>query len=56
MAQMAIYQYKPLNVHFIGHISVSVLNSAEPNQTPQNVASDQVPHCLLTESSFKNLN
>ena len=24
-------------------------NSAEPDQRPQNVASDQVLHCLLTE-------
>ena len=28
-------------------------NSAEPDQTPKNVASDQVLHCLLTEVSFK---
>ena len=28
-------------------------NSAKPDQTPQNAASDQVLHCLLTEVSFK---
>ena len=28
-------------------------NSAEPDQTPHNAASDQVLHFLLTECSFK---
>ena len=28
-------------------------NSADPDQTPQNVASDQGHHYLLTESSIK---
>ena len=28
-------------------------NSAKPDQTPQNAASDQVCYCLLTEVSFK---
>ena len=28
-------------------------NSAKPDQTPQNVASDQVLHCLQTEFSIK---
>ena len=28
-------------------------NSPKPDQTPQNEASDQVLHCLLTELSFK---
>ena len=28
-------------------------NSAIPDQTPQEAASDQVLHCLLTEMSFK---
>ena len=28
-------------------------NRAKPDQTPQNAASDQVLHCLLTEVSFK---
>ena len=28
-------------------------HSAKPDQMPQNVASDQVLHCLLTEVSFK---
>ena len=29
-------------------------NSADPNQTPHNVASDQGLHCLLTGFSIKN--
>ena len=28
-------------------------NSAKPEHMPQNAASDQVLHCLLTEVSFK---
>ena len=28
-------------------------NSADPDQTPHNVASDQVLHCLLTGFSMK---
>ena len=28
-------------------------NSVKPDQTPQNAASDQVLHCLLSEISFK---
>ena len=28
-------------------------NSAEPDQMPQNVASDQVLHCFLTVYSYK---
>ena len=28
-------------------------NSAEPEQTPQNAASDRVLHCLLTQSLIK---
>ena len=31
-------------------------NSAEPEQTPQNAASDQVLHCLHTECTFNFLN
>ena len=30
-------------------------NSVDPDQTPQNVASDQGLHCLLTECSVKIL-
>ena len=30
-------------------------NSADPDQTPQNAASDQVLRCLLTEIPFKKL-
>ena len=29
------------------------MNSAEPDQTPQNAASEQGLHCLLTECSIK---
>ena len=29
-------------------------NSAEPDQTPQNMGYDQVFHCLLTGVSIKN--
>ena len=28
-------------------------NSADPDQTPQNAASDQGPHCLLTDVQFR---
>ena len=31
-------------------------NSTETDQKPQNAASDQVLHCLLTENSIKNEN
>ena len=30
-------------------------NGAEPDQKPQNVASDQALHCLLTECIFKRI-
>ena len=40
--------YKP-SVLFCG----TSANSAKPDQTPHNAASDQVFHCLLTEVSFK---
>ena len=30
-------------------------NSGDQDQTPQNAASDQVLHCLLTECSIKTL-
>ena len=32
---------------------LGVANSAKPDQTPQNAASDQVSHCLLTKVSLK---
>ena len=40
------------------HISLAsflwdIGQSAKPDQTPQNAASNQVLHCLLTEVSFK---
>ena len=44
------------------HLSIAPLmgctlaNSAEPDQMPQNVASDLVFHCLLTECTFLDLN
>ena len=33
----------------------TLANSAEPDQTPQNAASDQVFHCLFTECPMKML-
>ena len=42
--------FKPLNLaSFYGTFA----NSIEPAQTPQNAASDQVLHYLLTECTFK---
>ena len=41
--------YISLASFFVGHRHIS----AKPDQTPQNAASDQVLHCLLTEVSFK---
>ena len=38
-----------LNLAFYG----TLVDSAEPDQTPQYAASDQVQHCLLTECTFK---
>ena len=39
---------------FLNHISLaSFLNSADPYQMPQNVASDQGFHCLLQNVLFK---
>ena len=40
--------YKPSVRPFCG----TSANSAKPDQTPQNAASDQVLHCLLTKVSF----
>ena len=37
------------SVLFVGH---NYANSEVPNQTTQNVASDQGPYCLLTECSI----
>ena len=39
----------PFKPSFCGTLT----NSAKPDQTPQNAASDQVLHCLLTEDSLK---
>ena len=45
--------------HRLGTFKPSILfcgtqaNSVDPDQMPQNVASDQVLHCLLTESIIK---
>ena len=41
------YTSKP-RVLFMGH-----RQTAQPDQTPQNAASDQVLHCLVTEVSLK---
>ena len=43
-----IYICKP-SVLFCGTLA----NSAEPDQMPQNMASDQVLPCLLTECTFE---
>ena len=45
---------------FLTHISLApfcgtLANSAKPDQTSQNAASDQGLHCLQTEISFKIL-
>ena len=45
MAFSLINPYKP----FCG----TSANSAKPDQTPQNAASDQVLHCLQTDFSIK---
>ena len=39
----------------ISSIYGASVNSAEPDQTQQNAASDQVLHCLFTECTFKIL-
>ena len=44
------YELTHMSLAYILEIS---LNSAAPDQTPQNAASDQVLHCLLTECSIK---
>ena len=45
---------KVLNTHLnLASFYRTPTNSAEPDQTPQNAASDQVQHCLLTEYTFK---
>ena len=43
-------------VKTVGHTSTShslVSNSAEPDQTPPNAASDQVVHCFVSQRNFK---
>ena len=35
-------------------MKVSLANSADPDQMPHNVASDQALQCLLTEFSIKH--
>ena len=47
-SKIKINPYKP-SVLFVGHRQTV----QQPDQTPQNAASDQVLHCLLTEVSFK---
>ena len=46
---LVILLYKP-SVLFVGH---NYANSDDPNQTPQNAASDQGLHCLLTKWYIK---
>ena len=46
--QKRVNAYKP-SVLFVGHRQ----NSADPDQMPQNVVSDQGLHSLLTERSIK---
>ena len=54
-------EFRPLvqnAMSFLTHISLAsflrdVANSADPDQTPQNTASDQGLHCLLTYCSIK---
>ena len=53
-----IYDNIYLVLFTLTHINLSSFcgtsaNSAKPDQTPQNAASDQVLHCLQTEASFK---
>ena len=45
-------EYKK-NEHTWKHIKGSLANSADPDQMPPNVASDQGLHCLLTRFSIK---
>ena len=50
-----VYQLESVqlyNFHF--SLNESWANSADPDQTPHNVASDQVLHCLLTGVSINN--
>ena len=52
---MIIEKYWPQSTHIsISSFCGTSANSAETDQTPQNTASDQLLHCLLTEVSFKN--
>ena len=50
-----IYKYRSINPLCTGHPKRGTLaNSVDPYQMPQNVASDQGLHCLLTRFSIKN--
>ena len=49
IARKGFNPYKP-SVLFVGHYKA---NSADPDQMPQNVASDQGLHCFLTECFIK---
>ena len=48
------YMNKPIHLKGFNPLKHCMLdNSAEPDQTPQNVASDQVLHCSLTDCPFE---
>ena len=52
-----IFHFYFLENKYLSHLSlasflVTAANSVEPDQTPQNVAFDQVLHCFLTERTF----
>ena len=49
-----MYQVYTLSIYayILTHISLLPDNSADPVQAPQNAASDQSLHCLVTESSI----
>ena len=48
---MFIFDYKKVNLYCLPMSHKKWANSTDQNKTPQNVASDQGLHCLLTEYS-----
>ena len=53
MIDLQLNPFKP-SVLFMGiWQTVNNQNSEQPDQTPQNAASDQVLYCLLTECSIE---
>ena len=53
MIDLQLHPFKP-SVLFMGlWQTVTNQNSEQPDKTPQNAASDQVLHCLLTECSIE---